>query len=101
MGCAGSNAYSVASFNIDHNDVTVTLRYSDWCHANWTTLSVHPHAVADSGWFSVQNKNGDEQDGDFGTFGGATTIWTYMVNGVPAAESCVDTGAESGCTGWY
>jgi hypothetical protein len=107
LGCAGSFAYTVASFNMDYGGVTIALRYSDWCHANWTTAYVHPNAYADGAEFWVQNKNGDAQYYGFDTLDGPGGYWTNMVNGLPLARSCVQDDVSypdpnyPGCTGWY
>jgi uncharacterized membrane protein len=105
-GCAGSFAYTVASFTIDYGKVSVLLRYSDWCHANWTTISIQQYAPADAGEFWVQNKNGDAQYYGFDVLSGYSTYWTNMVNGIPLARSCVQDNVSypnpgGHCTGWY
>ena len=106
-GCAGSFAYTVASFNIDSGAVTVALRYSDWCHSNWTTVYVHNILPADGGEFWVQNTSGDAQYYGFDTLNGTGSYWTNMVNGIPLARSCVHDdnsypdSSHPGCTGWY
>ena len=103
MGCAGSNAYTVTSFNIDHGFATVSLRYSDWCHANWATVSTHING-GDGGEFWVENKNHDAQYWGFDEGNIPTTFWTNMVNGVPLARACVKDNVSfpgsPGCTGW-
>jgi hypothetical protein len=107
LGCAGSFAYTVASFNIDRGAVTIALRYSDWCHSNWATAYVHNVLPADGGEFWVQNKNGDAQYYGFDTLNGTGSYWTSMVNGLPLARSCVNDdisypdSRHPGCTGWY
>jgi hypothetical protein len=107
-GCAGSFFTStVASFNIDSGAVTVTLRYSDWCHANWATVYVHDILPAEGGEFWVQNTNGDAQYYGYDTLSGTGGYWTNMVNGVPLARSCVNDDLSypdpnhPGCTGWH
>jgi len=102
-GCGGS-AYTVASFNFDNGAVTALLRYSTWCHANWTTLSIHNYLPADSGEFWVQNQNNNAQYYSFDTLSGATSTWTNMVNGIPLARSCVQDNVSypnGHCTLWH
>jgi Protein of unknown function (DUF2690) len=106
LGCAGSNAFTVSSFNIDYGVVTISLRYSDWCHANWTVATVHNELPADGAEFWVQNQNGDSAYYGVNTLSDYGNYWTDMVNGVPLARACVvdDVSFPSfqhpGCTGW-
>ena len=107
-GCAGSNASTVSSFNIDYGVVTISLRYSALCHANWAVATVHNQVPADGGEFWVQNQNGDSAYYGFDTLSDYGNYWTNMVNGVPLARACVTDdvsfpGTEPpnpGCTGW-
>ena len=104
-GCSGSFAYTVASFTVDYGYIRVMLRYSDWCHANWTTVSIQQYAPADGGEFWVENTYGNKQYYGFDV-GQYSTFWTNMVNGIPKARSCefdnvTYNGTNPGCTGWY
>jgi len=85
-GCSGSFAYTVASFTVDYGYIRVMLRYSDWCHANWTTVSIQQYAPADGGEFWVENTYGNKQYYGFDV-GQYSTFWTNMVNGIPKARS--------------
>lgn len=92
MGCGGDTAYNVASF--DEYGVTVILRYSDWCHANWALAIV---TTADQGGadFEVENTSGEEQSWRVPLNGEA---WTNMVDGTVLARACIY--YEIACTGW-
>ncbi|SRR5216683_1281262 len=98
-----SSAYTVTSFSLDHGFVTIALRFSPYCQANWADAYVK-YQAADGGEMWVQNKNNDEQatgwsDNPYGTY------WTNMVNGIPKAQACtMDSNTYTvnpGCTGWY
>ncbi|MFI1801152.1 DUF2690 domain-containing protein [Streptomyces sp. NPDC020379] len=82
-GC-GNDARTVATKQ-DQN-VTLELRYSPSCHANWARI--HPGKL---GWnFTVYNDNGDKQS--FRALG-SDSAWTDMVNGYPKSWACFDNGA--------
>jgi uncharacterized membrane protein len=115
IGCAGSNAFTVSSFNIGGNMlpvdgggavITISLRYSDWCHANWTVATVHGNYPGDAAEFWVQNRNGDSAYYGVNTLSDYGNYWTNMVNGVPLARACVvdevsfPSFQHPGCTGW-
>jgi len=100
LGCDGWVAYTIASFPVNYGSSTVLLRYSTWCHANWTTVSTPGSNLGVFAW--VENAYGDRYN--TGAVNGGNS-WTAMVNGVPLARSCaVDNAgysfANPGCTGW-
>lgn len=94
MGCAGDNAYSVASFT--WGTVTVILRYSDWCHANWAVASNPGQTGAD---FYVENASNEAQYASVNQNNGYYA-WTSMVDGTVLARACLFQGLSSPCTGW-
>jgi hypothetical protein len=86
-GCA---ADAITADSVVEKGVTLELRYSPSCHANWARI-----VPGQFGWhFTVTNANGDQQSAR--AWGGATA-YTNMVNGYPAAQACFDNGV---CTRW-
>jgi hypothetical protein len=101
LGCDGSFARTLASFPVSGGTATLSLRYSDWCHANWALVSTPGNNFGVDFW--VENSYKDNESA--GAVSG-TSAWTDMVNGIPTARACaVDNfkypPTHPGCTGWY
>jgi hypothetical protein len=93
IGCAGNNASSIDSFTI--SGVTVTLRYSKLCAANWAVVSTG------GGGITAFVENEDRQTQSVST---NSYAWTKMVSGVRLAHACIPVGEtpdEYPCTGWH
>ena len=100
LGCDGWVAYTIASFPVNYGTSTILLRYSTWCHANWTTVSTPGINLGVFAW--VENAYGDRYNVGAVEHGNS---WTAMVNGIPLARSCAADNAgyslaNPGCTGW-
>jgi hypothetical protein len=86
-GCA---ADAINAAVTSEGGVTLQLRYSPSCHANWARM-----LPGQFGWhFTVYNANGAQQDS---TGFGQDSTWTAMVDGNVKAEACFD---NRNCTGW-
>jgi Protein of unknown function (DUF2690) len=86
-GCA---ADAINAAVTSEGGVTLQLRYSPSCHANWARM-----LPGQFGWhFTVYNANGAQHDS---TGFGQDSTWTAMVDGNVKAEACFDNG---NCTGW-
>jgi hypothetical protein len=86
-GCA---ADAINAAVTSEGGVTLQLRYSPSCHANWARMLPGQFL-----WhFTVYNANGAQHDS---TGFRQDSTWTRMVDGNVKAEACFDNG---NCTGW-
>jgi hypothetical protein len=93
LGCGGANGSSLASVTAPGGGASITLRWSDWCQANWADIS-----VSDWGddWFT------ETANGHIERYSGDGT-WTFMVDGTQLARACIQGygHANYACTAWY
>lgn len=92
LGCGGSNGTDLASVTAPGGGATITLRWSDWCTANWADISEQ----WPDDWFV------ETADGHVERYSGDGN-WTFMVDGVQLARACVQGygHANYACTAWY
>lgn len=94
---SGTNARSLETVQPPGGGAAVTLRWSNYCSANWAKCCGGPQAGYWNYW--VETSDGHRED----KAGSNQAQWTWMVNGRLLARACIQGYATSGysCTRWY
>jgi hypothetical protein len=94
VSCADT-AVDLATVRSASDGYSVTLRWSNWCHANWTRWPSDTPSSASSGFFTRTSDGHVEWSRGY---------YTYMVNGYETAQACIIPYSPPHtpiCSGWY